>query len=92
MLKDDSELRKTYLAYERGEKPITKWNKRAFVYAVERELGSVPEWVWSLPKRCVYDYLVQTGVYITGNRRKYRHTTFYRIDIKKVACKLSKLK
>jgi|P1105metagenome_2_1110788.scaffolds.fasta_scaffold22535_3 hypothetical protein len=87
MLEDDRELRKAYHAYERGEMPITKWSKRAFVYAVERELGVVPGWVRTLPKRRMYEFLLQSGVYVTGNRIKHRHTIFYRLDVQKVASK-----
>ncbi len=79
-----SELRQAKLAYDRGELPISKWTKALFVAAVKEALGFIPDWVKSLPKIRIFDYLVKTGVYITGNRRKYRHTTFYAVDIAKV--------
>ena len=81
----DNDLQKAHHAYERGEMPITKWSKVAFVDAVERALGIVPEWVRTLPKRRMYAFLMETGVYITGNKRKYRHTVFYGVDIQKVS-------
>jgi hypothetical protein len=80
----NNELKKGRLAYACGEMPITRWTKAIFVAAVEKALGLVPDWVKALPKIRMYDYLVPTGVYVTGNCWKYRHTTFYKVDIRKV--------
>lgn len=78
------ELLKSKQAYARGEMPITRWTKAHFVAAVEAALGFIPDWVQTLPKRRIYDYLVKTGVYVTGNLRKYRYTVFYMVDVAKV--------
>ena len=79
-----SELRQAKVAYDRGELPISRWTKAVFVLAVQEALGFVPDWVKALPKVRMYDYLVETGVYVTGNRRKYRYTTFYGLDMSKI--------
>ena len=79
-----SELRQAKVAYDRGELPISRWTKAVFVLAVQEALGFVPDWVKALPKVRMYDYLVETGVYVTGNRRKYRNTTFYGLDVSKI--------
>ncbi len=79
-----SELKQAKIAYSRGELPISRWTKAVFLSAVQEALGFIPFWVKSLPKIRIFDYLVETGVYVTGNRRKYRHTTFYAVDIAKV--------
>lgn len=81
----EKELQKAYQAYGRGEMPISRWTKAAFVSVVEEALGFVPDWVRTLPKIRMYDFLKESGIYITGNRRKYRHTVFFMVDIAKVS-------
>ncbi len=78
------ELKKAGKAYDRGEMPISAWTRHAFIATVKARLGYVPEWVKYLPKIRMYDYLTESGVYPTGNCRKYRLTKFFMVDIKKI--------
>lgn len=84
MLVDDRELEKAHRAYQRGEMPISRWDKKSFLSAVKKELGFLPDWVMNLPRTGMYAYLKATGVYLTGNRIFHRNTVFYALDYKKI--------
>ncbi len=79
-----SELGKGERAYIAGERPISRWGKKEFVAGVYDRLGDVPEWVYRLSRKEIFEFLKESGVCYTGNCLKFRNTTFYRIDFEKV--------